>query len=106
MQQAVNTTQIDERTVVGEVLDVTLGDLTLFQGGQKLFALSAVGFLQNGTTRNNDVVALRIQLDQFEVKLFAFQVVNITHRTNINQGARQEALNVVDADSEAALDLA
>src|SRR5210317_1831153 len=46
--------------------------------------LSAVFSFQNGTTGNNHVVALLIQLDNLEVQLFAFQVRSVANRTDIN----------------------
>src|SRR5690606_11690191 len=55
---------------------------------------------------NDNVVALLVQLDDLELQLFAFQVSGITHRTDIDQGARQERADAVDVNGEAAFDLA
>src|SRR5699024_2674348 len=70
VQQAVNAAQINECTVVSEVLNDTFNFHAFLQVFQQLIALCAVFGFDNGTTRNNNVVALLIQLDYFEFKLF------------------------------------
>lgn len=72
VQQAVNAAQINECTVVSEVLNDTFNFHAFLQVFQQLIALCAVFGFDNGTTRNNNVVALLIQLDYFKFKLFAF----------------------------------
>src|SRR5574344_1862717 len=106
VQQTVNTAQIDECAVVGQVLDDTLHFLAFLQVGQQAVTLRGVFGFDHGTTRNDNVVALLIQLDHFELKLFAFQVSGVTHRTHIDQRTWQERANGVHFDSEATLDLA
>lgn len=86
MQQAVNAAQINECTVVSEVLNDTFNFHAFLQVFQQLIALCAVFGFDNGTTRNNNVVALLIQLDYFEFKLFAFQCrVSRTGRTSTRE---------------------
>ena len=106
VQQAVNAAQINECTVVSEVLNDTFNFHAFLQVFQQLIALCAVFGFDNGTTRNNNVVALLIQLDYFEFKLFAFQVQSVTHRTNVYQRTWQERTNTVQLNSEAALNFA
>lgn len=89
MQQAVNAAQINECTVVSEVLNDTFNFHAFLQVFQQLIALCAVFGFDNGTTRNNNVVALLIQLDYFEFKLFAFQCrVSRTGRTSTREPGR------------------
>ena len=106
VQQAVNAAQINECTVVSEVLNDTFNFHAFLQVFQQLIALCAVFGFDNGTTRNNNVVALLIQLDYFKFKLFAFQVQSVTHRTNVYQRTWQERTNTVQLNSEAALNFA
>ncbi len=106
VEQAVDAAQINEGTVVGQVLDDTDDLLAFLQGGEQRFTLGAVLGFENGTTGNDNVVALRIELDDLEVELFVFQVRGVAHRTNVDQRAGQEGTDGVDVDSEAALDLA
>ena len=106
VQQAVNAAQINECTVVSEVLNDTFDFHAFLQVFQQLIALCAVFGFDNGTTRNNNVVTLLVQLDDFELKLFAFQVQRVAHRTNVYQGTRQERTNTVQLNSEATFNFA
>ncbi len=105
MQQAVDTAQVHECAVVGEVLDDTFDLLAFLQGFQQGFALGGVLGFQHAATGNDNVVALLVQLDDLEFQLFAFQVGGVAHWADINQGARQERTDAVNVDSEAALNL-
>src|SRR5690554_6309877 len=106
VQQAVYAAQVNERTVVGEVLDDTLDNLAFLQGFQQGFALGAVLGFEYGTAGNDNVVALLVQLDDLEFQFLAFQVRGIANRTDIDQGTRQERTDGVDVDGKATLDLA
>ena len=106
MQQAVNAAQINECTVVSEVLNDTFNFHAFLQVFQQLIAFCAVFGFDNGTTGNNNVVTLLIQLDYFEFKLFAFQVQRVADRTNVYQGTRQERANTIQLNSEATFNFA
>src|SRR5262249_41499453 len=66
VQQAVDAAEIDERTVVGDVLDDALHDGALFQRLQQLGALFAHARLDDCAAREHDVIALAIELDDLE----------------------------------------
>ncbi|MOA46628.1 hypothetical protein D3C78_1691670 [compost metagenome] len=85
VQQAINATQINECAVVSEVLNDTFDFHAFLQVFQQLIALCAVLGFDNCTTRNNNVVTLLVQLDDFELELFAFEVQSIANRTNVYQ---------------------
>src|SRR5690606_25331358 len=68
VQQAVHAAQVDERAVVGEVLDDTLDLLAFLQGFQQGFALGAVLGFQDTAAGNDNVVALLVQLDDLELE--------------------------------------
>ena len=106
MQQTIDTTEVEERTVIGEVLDHTGEDLAFLEIFQQSFALGAVFFFDHGAARDHHIVATLIQFDQFEVQLFAFEIAGIAHRTHIHQRSGQEGANVAEFDGEAAFDLA
>src|SRR5690606_1243314 len=95
-QQAVYAAQVNERTVVGEVLDDTLDNLAFLQGFQQCFALGAVLVFEYGTAGNDNVVALLVQLDDLEFQFLAFQVRGIANRTDIDHRTRQERTNDLD----------
>ena len=79
--------------------------LTFLQGFQQSFALGAVFGFQDAAARNDNVVALLVELDNFELEFFAFQVSGIAHWTDVNQGTWQERTDAVNVDSEAAFNL-
>ncbi len=106
MQQAVDATQVHERTVVGQVLHDTFDFHAFLEGFQQCFTLLRVLGFHHCATGNHNVVALGIQLDDLEVQLFAFQVRDIANRTDIYQGTGQERADRADIDSEATLHLA
>ncbi len=106
VQQAVNAAQINECTVVSEVLNDTFNFHAFLQVFQQLIALCAVFRLDNRTTGNNNVVAFLVKLDHFELKLFAFQVQRIAYRTHVYQRTWQERTNTVQLNSEATFNFA
>src|SRR6185312_3661140 len=74
VQQAVDAAEVDERTVIGEVLDDALDDRAFLQALEQLFALLGELALDDRATRDDDVVALAIELDDLELKLLAFEI--------------------------------
>jgi hypothetical protein len=62
VQQAVDAAEVDERAVVGEVLDRALDDRAFLQVVQQRFALGAEFALDHRAARNHHVVALRSSL--------------------------------------------
>ena len=71
VQQTVNTAKIDKGTVVGEIFNHTFDRLTLLQILQKLLSLGAVRRLHHRSARYHNVVALLIELDDFEFEFLA-----------------------------------
>ncbi len=106
VQQAIDAAEVDERTVVGDVLDDALDDGAFLQVFQQLLALFAHVGLQHGATRNHDVVALAVELDDLEFEFLAFERRGVLDRTGIDQRTGQEGADAVDHDGQAALDLA
>src|SRR5579863_7002111 len=106
VQQAVDATQIDERAVLGEVLDHALDDRAFLQLGEQFFALGAVFLLHHRAAGDHHVVAALIELDDLEFQFFAFEVDRVAHRAHVHQRTRKEGAHAIDLDGEAALDLA
>ena len=106
VQQAVDAAKIQERTIVGEVLDHTLDDCAFLETIDQVFALSCEFVFNDRTARNHQVVAATIELDDLELEILAFEIARIAHRTHVDQRARQECPDAVDADGETTLDLA
>ncbi len=105
-KQTIDAAEIDERAVVGEVLDHTFDFLAFLQRRQQRFAFDAVLLFQHRTTRHHDIVASLVELDDFELERLAFEVRGFAQRADVDERTRQECADVGDVDGEAAFDLA
>src|SRR5690606_8074746 len=104
VQQAVDAAEVDECTVVREVLHDAADHVAFLQALQQLLALGAVFLLAHGPPRHHDVVASLVQLDDLKLEALAFEIGRIAHRSHVDQRPRQECPDVVDLDRETALD--
>jgi hypothetical protein len=85
VQQAIDAAEVDERAVVGEVLDHTLDDRAFLQLVEQFAALGAVFLLDDRTARNDDVVALLVELDDLELVHLAFEVARVAHGAHVHE---------------------
>src|SRR5574340_864935 len=106
VQQAVDTAQVDERAVVGDVLDHALDDCAFLEVLHDRFTVGAHAGLQHRAARNHHVVALAVQLDDLQLHGLVFVRRGVLDRTDVDQRARQERADAVDHRGQAALDLA
>src|SRR5690606_18889168 len=106
VQQAVDAAQVHERAVVGDVLDHAFADFALLQLADQLGALFGAGFFQDGATRDDDVAARTVHLEDGEGLFLAHQRGDVAHRPDIDLRARQEGRGAAEVDGEAALDAA
>src|ERR1700741_2230588 len=90
VQQAVDAAEVDESTVVGDVLDHAVDDLTLFEVLHQLLALLGAGFFQHGAAGDDDVAAAAIHLQDLELLLVVHQRRDVADRTDVHLAARQE----------------
>ena len=72
MQQAIDAAEIDERAVVGDVLDDAFDDCAFGEARQQSLALSALRSFEHCTARYDHVVALAIELDDLELHHLVF----------------------------------
>lgn len=105
MQQAVDAAEVDERTVVGDVLDHAFDNLTLFEVLHDFRTLFGAAFLKNGAARHDDVAAAAIHLQDLEGLRVVHQRGDVADRADIDLAARQEGHGAVEIDGKAALDL-
>ena len=106
VEQAVYAAEVDERTVIGDVLDHTFSHLTFGELVDQLAALFGAGFFKYGTARNNDVAAAAIHLEDLEGLGHVHQRSDVAHRSDVDLRAGQECYGAVEVDGEAALDAA
>src|ERR1700733_10291448 len=105
MQQTVDAAEVDERTVIGDVLDDAIDHLTLFEVLHQLLALLGAGLFQNRAARHHDVAAAAIHLADLERLRVVHQRRDVADRTDVDLRARQEGHGAVEVDGKAALDL-
>ena len=103
VQQAIDAAEVDERAVVGEVLDRALDHRAFLQVVHERRALGGEFLLHDRAARDHDVIALLVELDDLELERLALEVGGIAHRAHVDQRARQERAYVLDLDREAAL---
>ena len=103
VQQAVDAAEIDERAVVGDVLDGALEHLAFGERVQRVLLLLRVFLLEEDLAGEHDVAALLVHLDDAHPQLLAAQRVEVADGTHVDLRARQERADA-DVDGEAALD--
>ncbi len=105
VQKTVDAAKIDERAVVGDVLDEAVDDLALGETCDDLGALLGAALFENRTARNDDVAATAIHLQDLERLLLMHQRADVAHRADIDLRTGKERHGAVEIDGEAALDL-
>src|SRR5580704_4468354 len=105
VQQAVDAAEVDERAVIGDVLDDAVDDLALFEVLHQFLALLGAGLFQHGAARHHDVAAAAIHLQDLERLRIVHQRCDVADRADVDLRARQEGDRAVEVDGEAALDL-
>jgi len=106
VQQAVDTAEIDERAVFGDVLHDAVDRVALGQAADHLGALFGAAFFQDRAARHHDVAAAAIHLEDLERLLEAHQRAGVAHRAHVDLAAGQEGHGAAEIDGEAALDAA
>src|SRR5205809_593460 len=100
MQQTIYTAQIDESAVLGEVLYHSGKHGSFFQVLQGLGLLFVLFLFHQLLARDDDVSALLVQLDHGDFNNLALEDIQITQRTQISLGSRQERLSAEDVDRQ------
>src|SRR5688572_27693435 len=103
VQQAVDAAKVDERAVVGDVLDRAAQHLAFGQRLQRRLLLLGVLLFQERLPREDDVAALLVDLDHPHAQLLAAQRVEIADRTHVDLRTREERADA-DVHGQAALD--
>jgi hypothetical protein len=66
VQQAVDAAEINERTVIGDVLDHAVDNLALFEVLDDFRTLLGAGLFEDGAARHDDVAAALVHLEDLE----------------------------------------
>jgi hypothetical protein len=91
VQQAIDSAEIDEGAVVGQVLDHALQHLAFLEVGDQLGARLGAAFLEHGAARHDDVAARAVHLQDKERLRRAHQRPDVAHRADVDLAARQES---------------
>src|SRR5882672_2471111 len=105
VQEAVDAAEVNERTVIGDVLDHAVDHLTLFEVLHQLLALLGAGLFENRAARHHDVAAAAIHLEDLERLRVVHQRRNVADRPDVDLRTRQEGNRAIEIDGKAALDL-
>src|SRR4029078_6422790 len=101
----VDTAEIDECTEVGDVLDDALPDLVLLELLHQLLALAGTLGLEDHATRDHDVAATLVELDDLELVLLAKQLVDVRDASQRDLRAGEECVDTHVVDDDTTLDL-
>src|SRR4051812_45666272 len=102
VQQTIESAQIDECAVVGQVLHRAVHDGTFLQVLESLRAQLGLLFVQNLFARDNNVAALLVQLHYPYFQLLALHIVQVAHGLQVDLRAGQERARAAQVDGEAA----
>src|SRR5205809_1076515 len=103
VQQAIHAIQIDERAEVGDVFHgagYAVADIDAFH---EFLALITALLLDHFAPAEHDVLAIVVELDDFEIVCVANELLQILWRNDIDLRSRQERLHA-DVDHQAAFD--
>ncbi len=103
MDQSIDTLEVHEGPEVDDVRDVPLDYLSGFQLVEDLLASLLALLLEDRAAREDDVVALAIDLDHLALEHLAHELVQILDPTDIDQRCGEEAPDS-EVEDEASLD--
>src|SRR5262249_739203 len=103
VQESVDAPQIDERAIVGDVLDDAAEDLALGERVERVLLLLRVLLFAEHLPRHHHVAALLLHLDEAHAELLAAQRIQVTHGTDVDLRAGKERADT-DVHGESALD--
>ena len=90
VKQTINTTEVDERTVICDVLDDTLKDLAFLKVGYQFGPGLCTGLFQNSAARYNNVTTTTVNFQNLERLRCSHQWTEIANWANVDLAARQK----------------
>jgi hypothetical protein len=106
VQQAVDAAQVHEHAEVGDVLDDALAHLAVLDVLEQLLLLALALLLEQLAARDDHVHALGVDLDDARADGLADEVGDVVRATQVDLRGRQEDVDALHVDQQAALDLA
>ena len=106
VEQAVDAAEVNERTIIGDVLDGAFDDLAFFQVQDQARTLLSARFFEDGAARHDDIAPAAIHLEDLERLRQVHQRADVAHGADIDLRTRKERHGAAQVDGEAALDAA
>ena len=106
VEQAVDAAEVDERAIIGDVLDHALDHLALGEALDQAGALLGAGLFEDRAARHDDVAAAAIHLQDLERLRQVHQRLDVADRADVDLASGKEGHGAAKVDGEAALDAA
>ena len=103
VQQTIDSTEVHEGAVIGDVLDGTVHDRPFGDHLHGVLALALALLLQQHSARENDVTALLVELDDLEVVGLTNHTVQVLHWTQVHLRTWKEGFHT-NVNTQATLD--
>ena len=103
MNQSVDAVEIDEGAEVNDVRNLTFDDEPRLELIEDLLALTLACLFEHGAAREDDVVALPVDLDHLADDLRVQELVELSYAADVNKRGGKEAANT-EVDDQATLD--
>ena len=103
VDEPVHAAEVDERTEVHDARHHTRAHLARLQVGEEVFALFLLRLLEPRSTREHDVVAVLVELDDLGFEAATDVRRKVAHSTELDERCGQEAAQT-DVEDESALD--
>lgn len=103
MDEAVDTTEVDECTEVNDRGDVTGTDLAFAKSVEEVRANLGLGLFEPCATREHNVVAVLVELDDLRFDLATDVRCEVADATHFNEGCGEEATKA-DVEDKTTLD--
>ena len=102
MDKTVNTAEVDEDTVVGDVLNGTLKYLALFEFADNLSLLGLEFCLDEGFVRNDYIAELRVEFHNLELHRLTYENIVVANGFHVDLAAREECFHAENVHDHAA----
>src|SRR3546814_4062276 len=100
MEQAVDAAEVDQRTIIGDVLDRAFDDLTFFQVLDQARTLFGARFFEDGAARHDDVAAAAIHLEDLEGLRQVHERADVAHGADIDLRTGKERHGAAEGSEE------
>ena len=104
MKETIHAAQINERTVVGKILDLPFNDYVFFDLIESLTLLAGIAFFQQRLSRQYNVRPLSIEFDYSRLNFASPQRIQIPDGADVDLRTWKEGGNSFDIYAQAALD--